>query len=162
MYHTLVAKASGELCLKHIFSFGAFARSPLLQRCEPFFYCELRLLVQIVTFGLWIIDACHLLYHQNWRFLHLMTKHHFWVQIFWLESANNFYIWYPGLDGLLTSWWGTQKYVCSVWNHTGSTGTNTDFWFWCVWGEVVFRTINIAKIYEINMLHEVVMQPLFT
>ncbi|MFS7939339.1 putative 1-acylglycerol-3-phosphate O-acyltransferase [Helianthus anomalus] len=32
VYHTLVAKASGELCLKHIFSFGAFARSPLLQR----------------------------------------------------------------------------------------------------------------------------------
>uniref|UniRef100_A0A2N9IXE7 AB hydrolase-1 domain-containing protein n=1 Tax=Fagus sylvatica TaxID=28930 RepID=A0A2N9IXE7_FAGSY len=29
-YHTLVAKASGELCLKHIFSFGAFARMPLL------------------------------------------------------------------------------------------------------------------------------------
>ncbi|KAI3686633.1 hypothetical protein L1987_80313 [Smallanthus sonchifolius] len=32
VYHTLVAKASGELCLKHIFSFGAFARSHLLQR----------------------------------------------------------------------------------------------------------------------------------
>ncbi|CAA0833250.1 1-acylglycerol-3-phosphate O-acyltransferase [Striga hermonthica] len=30
VYHTLAAKASGELCLKHIFSFGAFARSPLL------------------------------------------------------------------------------------------------------------------------------------
>ncbi|PKA59993.1 cardiolipin-specific phospholipase [Apostasia shenzhenica] len=30
-YHTLVAKASGELCLKYIFSFGAFARKPLLQ-----------------------------------------------------------------------------------------------------------------------------------
>ncbi|KAL6504727.1 hypothetical protein OROHE_023485 [Orobanche hederae] len=29
-YHTLAAKASGELCLKHIFSFGAFARNPLL------------------------------------------------------------------------------------------------------------------------------------
>ncbi|KAG6538226.1 hypothetical protein ZIOFF_003338 [Zingiber officinale] len=29
-YHTLAAKASGELCLKHIFSFGAFARKPLL------------------------------------------------------------------------------------------------------------------------------------
>lgn len=32
MYHTLAAKASGELCLKYIFSFGAFARKPLLQR----------------------------------------------------------------------------------------------------------------------------------
>lgn len=32
LYHTLVAKASGELCLKHIFAFGAFARSPLVQR----------------------------------------------------------------------------------------------------------------------------------
>ncbi|KAH7692479.1 1-acylglycerol-3-phosphate O-acyltransferase protein [Dioscorea alata] len=31
VYHTLAAKASGELCLKYIFSFGAFARSPLLQ-----------------------------------------------------------------------------------------------------------------------------------
>ncbi|EPS65805.1 hypothetical protein M569_08972 [Genlisea aurea] len=30
MYHTLAAKASGELCLKYIFSFGAFARKPLL------------------------------------------------------------------------------------------------------------------------------------
>lgn len=34
VYHTLAAKASGELCLKHIFSFGAFARSPLLQRAS--------------------------------------------------------------------------------------------------------------------------------
>ncbi|PIA57202.1 hypothetical protein AQUCO_00600140v1 [Aquilegia coerulea] len=31
-YHTLAAKASGELCLKYIFSFGAFARLPLLHR----------------------------------------------------------------------------------------------------------------------------------
>ncbi|XP_078440141.1 alpha/beta-Hydrolases superfamily protein [Wolffia australiana] len=34
VYHTLAAKASGELCLKHIFSFGAFARQPLLQRAS--------------------------------------------------------------------------------------------------------------------------------
>ncbi|MQL91764.1 hypothetical protein Taro_024381, partial [Colocasia esculenta] len=34
VYHTLAAKASGELCLKYIFSFGAFARRPLLHRCE--------------------------------------------------------------------------------------------------------------------------------
>ncbi|KAG6492619.1 hypothetical protein ZIOFF_047584 [Zingiber officinale] len=32
VYHTLAAKASGELCLKYIFSFGAFARKPLLER----------------------------------------------------------------------------------------------------------------------------------
>ncbi|KAL2522263.1 1-acylglycerol-3-phosphate O-acyltransferase [Forsythia ovata] len=31
VYHTLAAKASGELCLKYIFSFGAFARMPLQQ-----------------------------------------------------------------------------------------------------------------------------------
>jgi pimeloyl-ACP methyl ester carboxylesterase len=31
IYHTLAAKASGELCMKYIFSFGAFARKPLLQ-----------------------------------------------------------------------------------------------------------------------------------
>ncbi|CAK9148247.1 unnamed protein product [Ilex paraguariensis] len=30
VYHTVAAKASGELCLKYIFSFGAFARKPLL------------------------------------------------------------------------------------------------------------------------------------
>ncbi|KAJ1693210.1 hypothetical protein LUZ63_009908 [Rhynchospora breviuscula] len=31
IYHTLAAKGSGEQCLKYIFSFGAFARKPLLQ-----------------------------------------------------------------------------------------------------------------------------------
>ncbi|KAG5543099.1 hypothetical protein RHGRI_015994 [Rhododendron griersonianum] len=31
VYHTLAAKASGELCLKYIFAFGAFARVPLLK-----------------------------------------------------------------------------------------------------------------------------------
>ncbi|ESR48351.1 putative 1-acylglycerol-3-phosphate O-acyltransferase [Citrus sinensis] len=34
VYHTLAAKASGELCLKYIFSFGAFARMPLLHRFD--------------------------------------------------------------------------------------------------------------------------------
>ncbi|CAI9763767.1 unnamed protein product [Fraxinus pennsylvanica] len=34
VYHTLAAKASGELCLKYIFSFGAFARMPLLHRAS--------------------------------------------------------------------------------------------------------------------------------
>uniref|UniRef100_A0A7N0V3A8 1-acylglycerol-3-phosphate O-acyltransferase n=1 Tax=Kalanchoe fedtschenkoi TaxID=63787 RepID=A0A7N0V3A8_KALFE len=42
VYHTLVAKASGELCLKYIFAFGAFAKSPLLHRLDysppPFAY----------------------------------------------------------------------------------------------------------------------------
>ncbi|XP_030527201.2 probable 1-acylglycerol-3-phosphate O-acyltransferase [Rhodamnia argentea] len=33
-YHTLAAKASGELCLKYIFAFGAFPRSPLLHRAS--------------------------------------------------------------------------------------------------------------------------------
>ncbi|KAJ7556332.1 hypothetical protein O6H91_05G078800 [Diphasiastrum complanatum] len=32
LYHTLAARASGELCLKYIFSLGALARSPLLTR----------------------------------------------------------------------------------------------------------------------------------
>ena len=32
VYHTLAAKASGELCLKYVFAFGAFARLPLLHR----------------------------------------------------------------------------------------------------------------------------------
>jgi pimeloyl-ACP methyl ester carboxylesterase len=30
VYHTLAARGSGELCLKYIFSFGAFTRMPLL------------------------------------------------------------------------------------------------------------------------------------
>ncbi|KAK3424881.1 probable 1-acylglycerol-3-phosphate O-acyltransferase [Eucalyptus grandis] len=34
VYHTLAAKASGELCLKYIFAFGAFTRSPLLHRAS--------------------------------------------------------------------------------------------------------------------------------
>ncbi|KAL5557930.1 hypothetical protein UlMin_034141 [Ulmus minor] len=33
-YHTSAAKASGELCLKYIFAFGAFARMPLLHRAS--------------------------------------------------------------------------------------------------------------------------------
>ncbi|CAI9777870.1 unnamed protein product [Fraxinus pennsylvanica] len=33
-YHTLAAKSSGDLCLKYIFSFGAFARMPLLHRAS--------------------------------------------------------------------------------------------------------------------------------
>ncbi|KAB2030963.1 hypothetical protein ES319_D05G270200v1 [Gossypium barbadense] len=33
-YHISAAKASGELCLKHIFSFGALPRVPLLNRLE--------------------------------------------------------------------------------------------------------------------------------
>lgn len=35
VYHTLAAKASGELCLKYLFTFGAFARKPLLERWVP-------------------------------------------------------------------------------------------------------------------------------
>lgn len=38
IYHTLAAKASGELCLKYIFSFGAFARKPLLQWLASYTY----------------------------------------------------------------------------------------------------------------------------
>ncbi|CAM8938397.1 unnamed protein product [Rhodiola kirilowii] len=34
VYHTLAAKASGELCLKYIFAFGALAKSPLLHRAS--------------------------------------------------------------------------------------------------------------------------------
>jgi hypothetical protein len=42
IYHTLAAKASGELCLKHIFSFGAFVRKPLLQRSVFFVLTKCR------------------------------------------------------------------------------------------------------------------------
>nr|GMC50332.1 probable 1-acylglycerol-3-phosphate O-acyltransferase [Ipomoea batatas] len=34
IYHAQAAKASGELCLKYLFSFGALARSPLLHRAS--------------------------------------------------------------------------------------------------------------------------------
>ncbi|GBG91879.1 hypothetical protein CBR_g53937 [Chara braunii] len=34
LYHTIAAKRSGELCLRHIFSLGAFARIPLLDRAS--------------------------------------------------------------------------------------------------------------------------------
>lgn len=43
VYHTLAAKASGELCLKYIFAFGAFARMPLLQRFDNFTFFHLNL-----------------------------------------------------------------------------------------------------------------------
>ncbi|KAL5144417.1 1-acylglycerol-3-phosphate O-acyltransferase [Glycine soja] len=39
VYHTLAAKATGELCLKYIFSFGAFARMPLLLRLDELSRC---------------------------------------------------------------------------------------------------------------------------
>lgn len=42
VYHTLAAKASGELCLKYIFAFGAFARMPLLQRFDNFTFFQLK------------------------------------------------------------------------------------------------------------------------
>lgn len=32
IFHTAAAKASGELCLNYIFSFGALARTPLVDR----------------------------------------------------------------------------------------------------------------------------------
>lgn len=32
LFHTLAGRASGELCLKYIFSLGAFARTPLITR----------------------------------------------------------------------------------------------------------------------------------
>ncbi|GFY86100.1 alpha/beta-Hydrolases superfamily protein [Actinidia rufa] len=42
VYHTLAAKASGELCLKYIFSFGAFARVPLLHRVLRLIFDSMR------------------------------------------------------------------------------------------------------------------------
>jgi hypothetical protein len=35
VYHTLAGQASGELCLKYLFAFGAFTRRPLLERSVP-------------------------------------------------------------------------------------------------------------------------------
>lgn len=54
IYHTLAAKASGELCMKYIFSFGAFARKPLLQRSAPLS----DLLSTNELFALVILTAC--------------------------------------------------------------------------------------------------------
>eukprot|EP00850_Spirogloea_muscicola_P022578 SM000302S11658 [mRNA] locus=s302:23754:26337:+ [translate_table: standard] len=36
MYHTLAGQASGEMCLKHLFSLGAFARRPLIREPDIF------------------------------------------------------------------------------------------------------------------------------
>eukprot|EP00850_Spirogloea_muscicola_P013211 SM000088S23752 [mRNA] locus=s88:469039:471916:+ [translate_table: standard] len=36
MYHTLAGQASGEMCLKHLFSLGAFARRPLVHDAHDF------------------------------------------------------------------------------------------------------------------------------
>lgn len=47
MYHTLAAKASGELCLKYIFSFGAFARKPLLERSIFYFQVNMHILLNL-------------------------------------------------------------------------------------------------------------------
>jgi membrane-associated protease RseP (regulator of RpoE activity) len=35
IYHTIVAKASGELCQKYLFYMGPFTRKSLLQRSAP-------------------------------------------------------------------------------------------------------------------------------
>ncbi|CAN4084775.1 unnamed protein product [Withania somnifera] len=49
VYHTLAAKPSGELCLKYIFSFGAFAKSPLLYRAPD-----------------WKVPTTFIYGHQDW------------------------------------------------------------------------------------------------
>ncbi|KAK7291227.1 hypothetical protein RIF29_06193 [Crotalaria pallida] len=49
VYHTLAAKASGELCLKYIFSFGAFARMPLLHSASE-----------------WKVPTTFIYGHQDW------------------------------------------------------------------------------------------------
>ncbi|KAF5455820.1 hypothetical protein F2P56_025355 [Juglans regia] len=49
VYHTLAAKASGELCLKYIFSFGAFARMPLIHSASE-----------------WKVPTTFIYGHQDW------------------------------------------------------------------------------------------------
>lgn len=49
VYHTLAAKASGELCLKYIFSFGAFTRKPLLHSASE-----------------WKVPTTFIYGHQDW------------------------------------------------------------------------------------------------
>lgn len=68
IYHTLAAKASGELCLKYIFSFGAFARKPLLQWLASCF-------LYLSTYGQLFSDSDHGQY-SNW-FLKVMELVHF-------------------------------------------------------------------------------------
>lgn len=46
----------------------------------------------------------------------------FWLQIFRVESANDVYIRFPGLDGLQGGGGSTEEYECPVWNYTGPTG----------------------------------------
>lgn len=84
VYHTLAAKASGELCLKYIFSFGAFARMPLLLR-----------------FGDHSLPIVRLQFIFNWLAV-LLRKY---IQIFYewycLQEFNNHVL----LRNILYLWW---------------------------------------------------------
>lgn len=60
VYHTLAAKASGELCLKYIFAFGAFARMPLLQRFVNCTFFNLR--IKIVLYLFFVETMCLLIF----------------------------------------------------------------------------------------------------
>lgn len=78
VYHTLAAKASGELCLKYIFSFGAFARMPLLHRsvdvslslqCYFFVFLDKKKFEEEV----FPLDALLLFYTEEWRGIETFT-----------------------------------------------------------------------------------------
>ena len=58
IYHTLVAKASGELCLNYTFSLGAFARKPLLQRLAHL--CVFLVCTNFPVYPSYVLTTCTL------------------------------------------------------------------------------------------------------
>jgi hypothetical protein len=120
MFHTLAGRASGELCLKYIFSLGAFARSPLITRCikpSAFFLVsspDLNLLTTNKGFTLQIRS-------QQESFHHLIV-----VEVDWqctrLEGAYIFHIRSGRLDGLGRSSRGSQEHACAHWAFPSSSG----------------------------------------
>lgn len=51
MYHTIAARGSGELALKHIFQLGAYARKPLLDRWVKRLHGNVSMERRLVTVG---------------------------------------------------------------------------------------------------------------
>lgn len=131
IFHTLAARPSGELCLKYIFSLGAFARLPLAQR----FAVTSLLGVPSFSIPRWLII------HSEDRSMIVSERKYF--SFFWvcfsrkicdwvilscllqrsgLEGANELHLRYGGLDGLAWSPASSGADECTYRNHSGSSG----------------------------------------
>lgn len=120
VYHTLAAKASGELCLKYIFSFGAFARMPLLHRsvdvslsmqCYFFVFLEKKKFEEVFPLVRGIFMPCYSSTQKSDKALKPLHNLIFSsVQCVRVESANHFYIWPRRLDELSRGSRSSQAY----------------------------------------------------